>query len=180
MPEPITDLALVSMLAQRRHGEFELLRALLERNPKLDDTKFDAYVEQTAAPIIAAIDCTQCGNCCRNLDVYLVEDDAKRLADGLMIPLNEVETRYIDHEAAEQVEEWGVFRQRPCAFLKGKLCSVYEHRPDSCRIYPVFTPDFRWSLGDTVEGASLCPIIYNVLGALCDQLLPSEKPPIRG
>jgi Fe-S-cluster containining protein len=171
MAEPITDLARIQQLAQERHGDFELLRALLERNHKLDDAKLDAYVEQVAAPIIAAIDCIQCENCCRNLDVYLVEDDAKRLANGLMIPLSEVETHYVDHKAAEQVEEWGIFRQRPCAFLNGKLCSVYEHRPESCRIYPVFTPDFRWSLEDTIEGAALCPIIYNVLSTLCDQLL---------
>lgn len=171
MQEPITDLERVRKLAQEKHGDFELLRLMLERNHKLDDAKLDAYVEQVAAPIIAAIDCTKCANCCRHLDVYLVEDDAKRLVDGLMIPLSEVETRYVDHEAAAAVEEWGVFRQRPCAFLKGKLCSVYQHRPESCRIYPVFTPDFRWSLEDTIEGASLCPIIYNVLSALCDQLL---------
>ncbi len=171
MSEPITDLAQIRQLADERRGEFELLRAMLERNQKLDDAKFDAYVDQVAAPIIAAIDCTQCGNCCRSLDVYLVESDAQRLADGLMIPLETIETRYVDHEAAAAVEEWGMFRQRPCAFLKGKLCSVYEYRPDSCRIYPVFTPDFRWSLEDTMEGASLCPIIYNVLGSLCDHLL---------
>jgi Fe-S-cluster containining protein len=174
MTEVITDLERVRQLAEARRGEFELLRALLERNHKLDDAKFDAYVEQTAAPIIAAVDCTQCANCCRNLHVYLVEDDAKRLADGLVIPLSEVETRYVDRDAAAEADEWGVFRQRPCAFLKGKLCSVYEHRPESCRIYPVFTPDFRWSLEDTIEGARLCPIIYNVLGRLCDQLLTRE------
>ena len=132
---------------------------------KLDDAKLDTYVEQIAAPIIAAIDCTKCANCCRSLDVYLVEDDARRLADGLMIPLDAVETRYIDHESAAEVEEWGKFRQRPCAFLDGKLCSVYAHRPESCRLYPAFTPDFRWTLDDTIEGASLCPIIYNVLVA---------------
>ncbi len=171
MPEPITDLDEVRRRAHQHHAEFELLRQLLEHRRKLDDAKLDTYVEQVAAPIIAAIDCTQCANCCRSLDVYLVPDDAQRLADGLMIPLDAVETRYIDHESTAEVEEWGKFRQRPCALLDGKLCSVYAHRPESCRTYPALTPDFRWTLGDTIEGASLCPIIYNVLVALCERLL---------
>ncbi len=172
VPDLITDLAEVRRHAEAQRAKFDLLRLLLERRKTLDDAKLDAFVEQIAAPIISAIDCTQCANCCRSLDVYLVEDDARRLADGLLIPLAEVETRYVDHEAAAAVEEWGKFRARPCAFLDGKLCSIYEHRPESCRLYPAFTPDFRWTLADTIEGAGLCPIIYNVLSELCDRLLP--------
>jgi Fe-S-cluster containining protein len=176
MPEPITNLAEIRRLAQEQRPRFELLQAMLERSRRLDDAKLDAFVEATAAPVVAAIDCTQCANCCRSLDVYLVEADASRLADGLMIPLDAVETRYVDHRAAAEAGEWGKFHQQPCAFLNGNLCSVYEHRPDSCRIYPVFTPDFRWALPDTLEGAAICPIIYNVLVALCDHLLPRSKP----
>jgi Fe-S-cluster containining protein len=175
MPDLITDLAEIRQRADARRAEFDLLRLLLERRAKLDDAKLDAFVEQVIAPISAAIDCTQCANCCRSLDVYLVEDDARRLAAGLLIPLTEVEARYVDHEAAEQVAEWGVFRARPCVFLDGKLCSVYEHRPESCQMYPFFMPDFRWMLADTVEGASRCPIIYNLLSELCARLLPPPK-----
>ena len=175
MSVPITDLDEVRRLAGQRRAEFDLLRLMLERRRTLDDAKLDAFVEAAAAPIIAAIDCTQCANCCRSLDVYLVEDDARRLADGLAIPLEEVETRYVESAAAADVDEWGKFRQRPCALLDGNLCSVYAHRPDSCRVYPAFTPDFRWTLADTIDGAALCPIIYNVLSTLCDRLLPKRS-----
>lgn len=170
MREIVTDLNLVSTLAAEHDAEFALLRAMLERHEHLDDAKLDAFVDQVAAPIIAAIDCTQCANCCRNLDVYLVEADALRLADGLTIPLDEIETRFMDHDTTA-VEEWGKFRQKPCAFLDGKHCSVYAHRPETCRTYPALTPDFRWTLEDTIGGASLCPIIYNTLVALCERLL---------
>lgn len=171
MLQPVTDLAEIERLAAEHAAEFQLLRYLLQGSRKLDDAKFDAFVDAVAAPIIAAIDCTQCANCCRSLDVYLVEDDARRLADGLLIPVEAVETRCIDHESAAEVGEWGKFRDRPCAFLNGKRCSVYAHRPESCRLYPAFTPDFRWTIEDTIDGAHLCPIIYNVLRALCDHLL---------
>jgi Fe-S-cluster containining protein len=103
--------------------------------------------------------------------VYLVPDDAQRLAEGLVIPLADVDIRYLEHDSAAEVEEWGKFRQKPCAFLSGKRCSVYAHRPETCRTYPALTPDFRWTLEDTIEGAAICPIIYNVLAALCDELL---------
>lgn len=171
----LTDLDEIRRRAEERRADFDLLRLLLQRNQRLDDAKFDAFVDQVAAPISAAIDCTQCANCCRSLDVYLVENDARRLSDGLTIPIDQIETRYIDHETAAEVEEWGKFKQRPCAFLKGNLCSVYTHRPESCRLYPAFTPDFRWTIEDTIDGASLCPIIYHVLSALCDHLLPHRR-----
>lgn len=142
------------------------MRYMLELADEYTDAQIDAIVDEIAQPIIAAIDCTQCGNCCRSLDVYLTPDDAARLARGIDVPLDTILSEYIDREAAQEVEEWGKFRARPCAFLKGKLCSVYAHRPETCRTYPALTPDFRWTLEDTIEGASLCPIIYNVLDAM--------------
>lgn len=164
----ITDLNEIKQLAAQHHDDFEVMRYMLEMDDDLNDSALDARVDAIAAPIIAAIDCKQCANCCRSLDVYLTEPDAQRLAEGIHIPVEDIITRYID--PAAEVEEWGKFRARPCAFLNGNLCSVYAHRPESCRIYPVFTPDFRWTLADTIEGAALCPIIYNTLVALLDQV----------
>ena len=164
----VTDLDQIKQLAAQHHDDFEVMRYMLEADDDLDNTELDAQIDAIAAPIIAAIDCKQCANCCRSLDVYLTEPDAQRLANGIHIPVDEILTGYID--SAAEVEEWGKFRARPCAFLQDKLCSVYAHRPESCRIYPVFTPDFRWTLTDTIEGAALCPIIYNTLVAMLDQV----------
>ncbi|MCC6613104.1 MAG: YkgJ family cysteine cluster protein [Anaerolineae bacterium] len=166
MPDVITDLAEIEQLARARRDEFEILRYQLEAMDDLDDAALDAFVDAVAAPIVAAIDCTQCANCCRSLHVYVTAEDAQRLADGLHIPLDAIETRYINREAAQADDEWGMLRARPCAFLQGKLCSVYAQRPDACRRYPQFTPDFRWTLADTLDGAALCPIIYNVLSEI--------------
>jgi uncharacterized protein len=162
----ITDLKEIQHLAVERHDEFDVMRYMLELNDDISDEQIDALVDSVAVPIVAAINCTQCGNCCRSLEVCLVPSDAERLAQGLDIPLEAIMTHYIDREAGEKLEEWGVFKQRPCALLRGNLCSVYAHRPDSCRMYPQFTPDFRWTLEHTIAGAGLCPIIYNVLNAM--------------
>lgn len=169
-PLLVTDLDAIKQLAAQHHDDFEVMRYLLEADDDLDDAMLDARVEAIAAPIIAAIDCTQCANCCRSLDVYLTESDAQRLAGGIHVPVSEISTCYIDRDSATAVDEWGKFRAHPCTFLQGKLCSVYEHRPESCRLYPAFTPDFRWTLADTIEGAALCPIIYNTLAALRNQV----------
>ena len=166
----VTNLDQIRQLAAQRHDEFEVMRYMLEADDDLDDARLDALVEQIAAPITAAIDCTQCANCCRSLDVYLTEQDVQHLADGVHIPVDEVITRYVDRDSAAEVEEWGRLRARPCVFLRGKLCSIYAHRPESCRLYPVFTPDFRWTLADTIEGAAVCPIIYNVLVAMLEKV----------
>ena len=79
----VTDLDLIAREAADRRDTFEVLRYLLELNEELSDSALDALVDAIAAPIIAAINCTQCANCCRSLDVYLVPADAERLADAL-------------------------------------------------------------------------------------------------
>lgn len=169
MTQPLViDLDAVRHLASEKRDDFEVMRYMLERD-SIRDGDLDALVDAVAAPIIAAIDCTQCANCCRSLDVYLTPNDVRRLADGLHVPVSEIETHYVDHESAQNVDEWGRFKQRPCALLDGKRCSVYAHRPETCRTYPALTPDFRWTLADIIDGASLCPIIYNVLVRMIDE-----------
>lgn len=166
----ITDLEQIKQLTIQRHDEFDVMRYMLQLNDDLSETAVDNWVTQLAAPIIEAIDCTLCANCCRSLDVYLLETDALRLATGIHISIEDITDRHIEQEEANELGEWGKFSQKPCVFLKGKLCSVYEHRPDTCRTYPQFTPDFRWVLEDLIEGAALCPIIYNVLSTVSEQI----------
>lgn len=163
------DLDRIADAAVRHADDYEAFRYYIELDER-SDAELDALVARIAAPIIASIDCKACANCCRSLDVYLMESDAIRLAEGTVIPFQTLLDQHIDHERAATVEEWGVFRQKPCGFLNGKLCSVYEHRPESCRQYPVFTPDFRWTLEDVFGGIGLCPIIYYLIEQLKTEL----------
>jgi len=165
----ITDLDEIKTLVAQRQDEFEVMRYMLQLDDDLNDTQLDKLIDTIATPIIEAIDCTQCANCCRSLDVYLTQSDASNLAAHLDIPLRDITLQYIDTDTAPAVEEWGKFRHQPCALLDGKRCAVYTHRPDTCRRYPQFTPDFRWVLDDLIEGAAVCPIIYNVLSEVAQQ-----------
>lgn len=161
--ELITSLADIARLAAAHHDEFEVMRYMLQLDDDISDEKLDRLVDELAASVVAAIDCTQCANCCRHLEVGVTPQDIHRLSQGIHIPPEDIIARYVDVASAASDNEWGKFRQRPCPFLKGKLCLIYPHRPDSCRHYPQFTPDFRWILADLIEGAAFCPIIYNVL-----------------
>src|SRR5687768_13408464 len=136
--KPITDLGYIAAQAAINADDNDAFRYYVE-DDDLSDAELDQLVEEIATPIIAAIDCTQCGNCCRSLHVYLTPDDASRISNGLNIPLSEIQEHYIDHDSAAQEEEWGMFKHQPCAFLNGKLCTVYQYRPQSCRDYPEFT-----------------------------------------
>jgi Fe-S-cluster containining protein len=161
----ITDLALIAHEAESRADDYAAFRYFVELDER-SDADLDGLVQSIAMPIVTAIDCTKCANCCRSLSVYLTEEDAHRVIAGTFIPLEQLLSEVIDCERAASAEEWGVFRQRPCVFLKGERCSIYEHRPESCRLYPAFTPDFRWALADILGGVGLCPIIYNVIEEL--------------
>lgn len=161
-------------LAAQRRDEFDAMREALEFDASRDDDELDAWIESIAAPIIEAVDCKQCANCCRSLDVCLIPSDIENLSAGLLISPDAIMTRYVDQPTGEAQGEWAVVPAHPCPFLNDKLCSIYEHRPHACRVYPQLTPDFRYNIEDAIEGAASCPIIYNVLSELVEMVEPFE------
>ena len=168
----ITDLDEVLRLAFEKRETFDAMREALEFDGTLSDGDLDAMVEEIAAPIIAAIDCKQCANCCRSLDVCLVPTDLDGLSTALHIPIEDVVVHYVDEEAAQVHGEWAIIKTKPCPMLAGNLCSIYEHRPHACRIYPKFTPDFRYNQEDMIAGSYYCPIILNTLSQLAERIEP--------
>src|SRR5688572_22544763 len=109
MAEPlVTDLSEIRRLTETRRDTFASMREALEFDESLSDDALDALVEEIAAPIVAAIDCKQCANCCRSLDVCLVPPDIDRLSTALHIPIDEIVTRYVDEEGGQAQGEWAV------------------------------------------------------------------------
>jgi Fe-S-cluster containining protein len=159
----ITDLGAIQNLVKAHMDDYDVMRYRLQLDDDIDDSALDAIIDTLAKPIIASIDCKQCGNCCKVLDVYLEEGDMERLANGIHISIDDIMDNYIDYSVAHSEGEYAKFAHKPCAFLHGTQCSVYSHRPQTCRDYPFLTPDFRWVLDDLIDGAHICPIIYNTL-----------------
>lgn len=161
----ITDLNEIQRLAESQRDAFEVMGYMLEIYEEIPDEEIDRVVNEIADPIRAAIDCTECGNCCRSLQVHVTKEDVQRLSDGIHIPVEDIMTRHISHDQCAEIGEWAKLDPQPCPFLNGSVCSVYEHRPETCRAYPEFA-DFRWLIDTYIDGAALCPIIYNTMVAM--------------
>ncbi|MFQ3647041.1 MAG: YkgJ family cysteine cluster protein [Anaerolineae bacterium] len=164
------DLDTIAADAAARRDAYEVMFYQFQYDDDLSDEQLDARVNEVAAPIIAAIDCTQCANCCRALDVYLEDDDLPRLDQAFHIGLDAIRVRYVDEDVLPESGAVGKFKVKPCGFLTGTRCSIYAHRPQACRDYPFLTPDFRWSMEQLIPGAAICPIIYHTLNALLEQV----------
>lgn len=172
-PPLITDLDRIAALAEARYNDtraFTYYVEIMWTREKRSTDELDTLVDAIAADVEAHIDCTACANCCRGLSVGLTKEDMIPLAAALHLHPEDVAERYVDRKTGAKFNEWGVFRQSPCAFLNGKHCSLYTHRPQSCREYPAFTPQFRWLIDDIAAGANKCPIIFNVLERLKHEL----------
>jgi Fe-S-cluster containining protein len=163
MTDPyITDLQQIRELTEVNRDAFEVMGYMVELYEDISDVAIDRIVEEVAAPVRAGLDCTECGNCCRSLQVHVTPSDVEQLAVATHSTVDDVHDAYLTDEGCADIEEWRRFRHQPCSFLSGNMCSVYAHRPETCRAYPEMT-DFRWLWETYVEGAKVCPIIYNTL-----------------
>ncbi len=82
--------------------------------------------EEQAAAILEYFRCKRCCKCCREMPVHLNDEDIERLlrveGESVFEKLNENE---VDN-----------YLKTPCPYLRGDECTIYEHRPTSCRIFP--------------------------------------------
>lgn len=94
--------------------------------------------------------CTRCGNCCRDLEGQLMLEptDAYELArylrvQGRVSSIHDVYERYAHADLlAGNLPIYlmnTVGYDHACVFWENGRCSVYEARPQMCRIYPFFT-----------------------------------------
>ncbi len=155
----ITDLARIAALAEQNWSDNWNFRAFLklEVSPStLDKVAFDITHK-----VSNAIDCIECGNCCREVYPHMTEKDIERLRSGLSKKqsalLNEI----------KQEGDRKVFCSSPCPLLEGDRCTAYQVRPDDCREYPhLDKPDFLGGSIGFIENYRVCPIVFNVWNQL--------------
>lgn len=127
-----------------------------------DPGAIDALVHRLNAEISPAIDCTQCGNCCRSLMINVTEEEAVNLAGHLQMPLPEFEKDYL-----EKGNSLMVINRIPCHFLSHNKCTIYEHRFAGCREFPALhLPGISKRLFTLFMHYERCPIIFEVMNAL--------------
>src|SRR6267143_4657998 len=116
----------------------------------------DGVVKALSQQYFALIDCKECANCCRVLELNFTEPELHTIAKSMEQSIDEFKKGFV-------VE--GIMK--PCPALKGNLCSIYEGRPDSCRSYPhLEKPDLVSRLYGVLDNISICPIAFNAFEEL--------------
>lgn len=124
---------------------------------KTDELDFAAF-NKIVKEVTEKIDCTKCGNCCREISPVLREEDIKRISEMLKISRDEFIKEYT------KTDEDDIIFNLPCPFLKENKCSVYEARPDDCRNFPNLDKDIASRChAFFFSNAGMCPIVFNVL-----------------
>lgn len=157
--EIIQSLAVIEAIYNDKEDENEQFRNYLKL---ADPEEIDAHIATLNNIITPQIDCTTCGNCCRNLMINIEDEYVEKLANRLNLTEAVFLQRYV-----EKGETLMVFNQVPCHFLHDCKCTVYEDRPSDCRRFPnLDVPGFQTRLFATFSHYRICPIIFNVVEGL--------------
>lgn len=157
----------VEQLATRQEDANWRFRSFL-KGIDLESEEVDAIVHRLYARVAKEIDCLSCANCCREIIPTLGEEDIARLAGALDISREETVKRFL---VPEEDEGTFTFRDKPCPFLSGNRCTVYESRPEDCRSFPHLQKEgFVYRTMQAVDNCSICPIVFNVFELLKAEL----------
>lgn len=150
------DLEKIQILSELRKEENERFRSFLKGH---NARKIDLLFHKVNEEVAPKIDCTVCGNCCKNLSPYLTKDDLRNLTTGLNITVEEVVEKHTE------TDERGIsLKHLPCCFLKDNKCTIYPHRPATCASFPhLHKPQTVTRLRAIMGSYSICPIIFNVV-----------------
>ena len=126
----------------------------------------DELFHSLAKDVEAQIDCRDCGNCCRETQVGVSQQDISHIAAYLGIDRKEVLRL---HTALDPSGSGGIILKNlpdACTFLDGNLCRIYEARPPACHAYPHLDDSAHsvtHRMANVCQRASICPIVYHAL-----------------
>ena len=151
---PETDLSRIRQLSKDHGEENWEFRSWLKQNAPDD---IDAIVKALSQRYFALIDCTQCANCCRSLQLEFESSELLAISNTLGESIGAFEKRFLSEGKVNP----------PCPMLDGKLCSIYENRPAACRSYPhLEQPLFTTRLMSVIDNVAICPIAFNAFEEL--------------
>ena len=158
-------------LAKQKEDENWAFRKFLKFYDDLSDEQIDKLVYDTADAVAANIECTSCGQCCKQLKPTLTAEDQQRLAKKLKVAVQQLQDTYLEYVKSDDEPACWQIKKAPCSFLKDKKCTVYEARPQNCRDYPyLHEPGFSSRTMAMLERTFTCPIVFEVMEKLKEQL----------
>ena len=162
----ITDLVQIQCMGEKKRDENKRLRTHMKTHDFVE-----RKLKRIAEGVEAAIDCTQCANCCRVATATLRDREIDTIAKHIGVTRNRFLKDY-----TEQTEDEGRILKRNengCIFLEGNLCGIYDKRPRTCEDFPHLARGEHsllarmWHMPDR---ATYCPIAYNTLEAFKEEL----------
>jgi Fe-S-cluster containining protein len=134
--------------------------------------------------------CTDCGNCCTQTIVPVNATDVARLVEGTGLAVHKIVAFHAKDDFSSGADDLAYavldegprvmcLRRReteegdPCRFYGEGACTVYEHRPVTCRLWPFdVTVDASGRLAQlAVNDAVPCP--YELDGDVAEQSIVS-------
>jgi Fe-S-cluster containining protein len=156
-----TDLNRIANAAKALDHENLQFRQFIRH--KMSASRLDKLVKEILADIASKIDCTKCGNCCRESFPTLTKADTSRLAKSAGIATTEFFATYLKRDDDGDT----IFRAKPCPLLVDNKCSHYEARPEACRSYPhLHKSGFAGRSIGVIANFEVCPIVFNVVQKL--------------
>jgi uncharacterized protein len=153
----VTDLVEIQQQALEKQHENDAFRVFVKNK---NSKEVDEIVHELNDRITPEIDCTRCGNCCKNLMINITPEEALVLADQLNMDLPAMKQKYIEESLQGQL----IMNTIPCHFLSGTSCSIYTNRFTECREFPHLHKDnFKDRLFGLLIHYATCPIIFNVV-----------------
>ncbi len=159
-----TDLGKIAAFSIAKAGENDLFKIFVKEH---NSEEVDNLVSQLDKAISPQINCTDCGNCCKSLMVLISDSEADNLSDHLSQSRETFDKEYLEKGSNGLM----IMNRMPCPFLSDNKCSVYEHRFEGCKEFPALhLPNFTRRLFTTFMHYDRCPIIFNVVEQLKDEL----------
>ncbi|MEN8121451.1 MAG: YkgJ family cysteine cluster protein [Bacteroidota bacterium] len=151
-----TNLEKIKKLSKIKEDENWRFRSFLKMQ---DPDKIDKIVNSLNEKYTSLIDCTECGNCCTDLQPLIRKTDFAGLKKELKLDETEIKNKYLELDEDNDLR----FKDLPCTFLENKKCTIYENRPHDCKSYPhLHKKEITSRLFNVVYNYSICPIVFNV------------------
>jgi uncharacterized protein len=155
------DIEKINRISKQKENENYKFRDFLKEQ---DSDRVDKIVHRLYKEIAEQIDCTNCGNCCKNLSPCVTDNEIDILSKTDNILHEAFVTRFIEQDEINHVK---YLKDTPCKYLVDKRCVIYADRPLDCKSYPhIHKKYFISRTLDVINNFGICPIVFNVFERL--------------
>jgi len=155
------DIEKINRISKQKENENYKFLSFLKGQ---DSDRVDKIVHRLYREIAEQIDCTDCGNCCKNLRPRVTDTEIDILSKIDNLLHEDFVTKFIEQDEIDHVN---YLKDTPCKYLVDKKCVIYTDRPFDCRSYPhIHKKYFNSRTLDVINNFGICPIVFNVFERL--------------